>query len=96
MEGTSPAREGTECQDSVSTLNPSRGFRAAEHAIYGEDGAATGTDGPLERMLADDLFIFAMRPDPEPDQSIGHFDRDCAVMRPNASRPEAPHLLEVD
>ena len=36
-----------------------------------------------------------MRADPEPDDSIRCRDSDRSIMKPDASRPEAPHHLEM-
>jgi hypothetical protein len=33
--------------------------------------------------------------DPEPCEPVGHFDGQCAVLKPYSDRSEAPDLLEV-
>ena len=47
-------------------------------------------------LLADELVILSVRADPEPDEPIWGLDRDCTVMQPNARRPEAADLLEME
>ena len=47
-------------------------------------------------LLADELVMLSVRADPEPDEPIWGLDRDCTVMQPNARRPEAADLLEME
>ena len=42
-----------------------------------------------------ELVVVRMRPDPEPDDTIGGLDSQRAMTVPHPSRPEATELLEV-
>ena len=37
-----------------------------------------------------------MWPDPEPHERVRSLDRNRSMMQPDTSRPEAPHLFEMD
>ena len=64
--------------------------------VPGPDAAHYASRSASNALLADDLFIFAMRPDPEPHKRVRSLDSDRSMMQPDPSRPEAPHLLEVN
>ena len=47
-------------------------------------------------LLADDLVVLGMGADPEPQQALGCFHRDCSVMQPDTRRPEPTDFPEVE
>ena len=47
------------------------------------------------RLLAKQTIVVGMAANPEPDESIGHFDGQRAVADADPRRPEATDLFEV-
>ena len=48
------------------------------------------------RLLAEESVVFAVRPNPEPDDSVGRIDSHSPVVQSYASRPLAARLFEME
>jgi len=47
------------------------------------------------RELGEQPIVVGMAADPEPDEPVGRFGRECAVVSSHSGRPEPADLLEV-
>ena len=45
---------------------------------------------------ADEAIIFRVGTNPEPDQTVASFDRECPMTQADANRAVSPHFLEVE
>jgi hypothetical protein len=48
-----------------------------------------------KRWLADEVVVIGVRANPEPNEVLTRFDCECAMLKPDARRPESAHLLEM-
>ena len=67
---------------------------ASERPQMPERDLSGPTVGPF-RLSSDDLVVFGMRPNPEPNDTVRRFDPDGAITDADASRIETADFLEV-
>lgn len=75
-------------------------YTARAHTTGGRDGASRTDDGRLDIALSSpgtsDLVVLAVSANPDPEDSIRHFDAERTVMNAGANRPEIADAFEVE